>query len=1646
MKRKIFVRILCVLMMVTMLLPLAGVSTFADGGVSINIYPGARPVKELIEDLSKNDEGELFGAGWANYYGDDQWNGQYSSQYYVVDRVIEGRPKPGADRIDLERISLAYSTKAMHIYDPNRSTRDGDFFCEDPTAPAEDVGTTFGTIELKINMTYALQRYEDETKFINDLKHEGAEAITFNGQSGYLIYDLHYDDLNPENRPEPYSGNGTSAWTYYFPLISTDDNTFGVALRVFATVFCSFPGHVVFSDGPDSGVQMRSRDIQAAAAKELWDSSVKPAFDEGLQKAIQSADLRFERKQLYTGEFVFGGEPEEKEEEEGYWQLQKIDFYGEMDHKELDPPHTSDRGTYAYTRKLYAGGCRDEVSHHEFVYYDGTVVEAANTEVTFTNTEPNERYSPGDVASIYVEIDAVGEDANAGVHMYTSFQWNENYDGRYGAAITQAAEGNPDYHIISRTEDSSSYTAIYTGADTAEWEIPKGGADGIGDEMIIAIHYGTASQYSGDMEFAYAAYRYKWVGDGAAAVGPIDIEIDTPAKEEAGEDGGTTIPSIIILGTLGAGAAAAAAATGEGEGDDKKKRSTFKMYINKNFGNSLKKGDKPQAVFARIVEVKPSGEEIDRIDLTRQIQVFSSDNSLTVTDGGMSNNGYRCAMASVPDVDQPEPEGKVSFFFEGEGGTFTQNVIFNIAVPGIKFFQDNLTLPAGILEEPEFLPFEVSEMGDKYTIDLSYSGEDYELDITDCDDKDAQDIHFAVFMEKNKEILDAGVYTEGWLTVTVKNEAQTLKASIKIIRMGMGLCLPVKALNCYRVPKKESAGKEMKDMKPMDFETSITETSAYILYYDEESHEVRQMAAFPNVTFAPFEGETDEKKKQIQNALDHIKITPKLLKVDGDFANYAFVCEGGFLDAPTRYFVKMSYSADVTIGSDEKAKQMHYEAAREVLLRSQPCRLVAGVRDNYEVDQYDDQIREMLFGIQEVIFENFLDQAFPIYNMIERMTAGYDRAYGFEPYQVAKVVDAWQRFQSGELKGIGSDVNTYGVADELEALAAATRSWDGWSGIVLRISLDVMTGGASEIVMVALDVNRAAMDYHKQTGGNGTAFGYFKAMAIPLALGSLGAVAAAGKGAARWAGGAARKLAPVKTAALMEKAAKIKGVAKEMASLAAADAKHAAGYVASKIPQGAKNASTKIGKAINEFVENVDKFDPKLTIAKSQKATSVVSTAVNKGKSAGDAVIAEAKAATKTLQEKCLDAAGSATAKEGELVYNELIAAKKALQSNPTSGAAQIRYNQAMMEFKASHAAIEHANAVLPGEQLAMRKVINEDLENTIAKKVEDKFRTKIADKYNIDPTTVRFDRATGNTDLSTKIGRDLDWTPKVVTKEGGTKYVSQVTADELLEQAVRETVEERCGKEFAAKFAENGKFARKLDHTACTVQNKDFFTGGLDTVKQVTDKTRMGEFMGADKARSVADTLRYKGAHPYAEGARLEKEVLSGLSDSQVNALSKELEAYAKADTAAAKTMQLSENAKKLKEAYALMEEGMYQPSKYGKKVVDKEWVSLKNGYSETLSGQDYTSMRILDRGAGQALPGEMMTPGAEWVGDRITLSEARKACALNGTTLEGAIESVGNSFERIDAKFGYGTSSQIMGGFGIGGAINGLGGSKNT
>jgi len=57
-------------------------------------------------------------------------------------------------------------------------------------------------------------------------------------------------------------------------------------------------------------------------------------------------------------------------------------------------------------------------------------------------------------------------------------------------------------------------------------------------------------------------------------------------------------PAIIITGILGAGSALAAAAGSDC--DSEGKRSTYKMYINKDFGDSIRYDKPPVTVYARM--------------------------------------------------------------------------------------------------------------------------------------------------------------------------------------------------------------------------------------------------------------------------------------------------------------------------------------------------------------------------------------------------------------------------------------------------------------------------------------------------------------------------------------------------------------------------------------------------------------------------------------------------------------------------------------------------------------------------------------------------------------------------------------------------------------------------------------------------------------------------------------------------------------------------------------------------------------------------------------------------------------------------------------------------------------------------------------
>ncbi len=155
------------------------------------------------------------------------------------------------------------------------------------------------------------------------------------------------------------------------------------------------------------------------------------------------------------------------------------------------------------------------------------------------------------------------------------------------------------------------------------------------------------------------------------------VSVTTKANSKPGEDGGVAIPIAIVIAS--AAAAAALGAAGSSGKDEGGRQSAFRLYVYKDFGSRIKKGAPPVYVYARIAETRPDGMEVDRPDLTAQIRIFSETEGVEATEHGLVNSGavnYMAAAVYIPSDSLPDVECAVAFCFEGEGGTFTERLIF----------------------------------------------------------------------------------------------------------------------------------------------------------------------------------------------------------------------------------------------------------------------------------------------------------------------------------------------------------------------------------------------------------------------------------------------------------------------------------------------------------------------------------------------------------------------------------------------------------------------------------------------------------------------------------------------------------------------------------------------------------------------------------------------------------------------------------------------------------------------------------------------------------------------------------------------------------------------------------------------------------
>jgi hypothetical protein len=270
----------------------------------------------------------------------------------------------------------------------------------------------------------------------------------------------------------------------------------------------------------------------------------------------------------------------------------------------------------------------------------------------------------------------------------------------------------------------------------------------------------------------------------------ISVVENTRADRDRGETS-IPIPEAVAIAIIGAGAAIAGAGAGGGSSDSGNggmRKSRYKMYLYKEFGDAIRYDTQPVTVYARIAELTPEGEEVDRPDLTGSIEIFSG-RGMTVEGCTMAGNymGALISAQSVPGGQNPD-SGVVIIKYTGEGGSFQNNVAFRlIGEPYIEYYGQGGTNQLPVLgasgrtftmdcEARDFIENPQLEVKGSYTgfsVELEPQGENrYRISVTDRAER-----------PENLDRLRIGIDVE----ITAKAGEETYSSAFTVIQCFEGL-------------------------------------------------------------------------------------------------------------------------------------------------------------------------------------------------------------------------------------------------------------------------------------------------------------------------------------------------------------------------------------------------------------------------------------------------------------------------------------------------------------------------------------------------------------------------------------------------------------------------------------------------------------------------------------------------------------------------------------------------------------------------------------------------------------------------------------------------------------------------------------------
>ncbi|MDN5323696.1 MAG: hypothetical protein PWQ67_2150 [Clostridia bacterium] len=296
------------------------------------------------------------------------------------------------------------------------------------------------------------------------------------------------------------------------------------------------------------------------------------------------------------------------------------------------------------------------------------------------------------------------------------------------------------------------------------------------------------------------------------------FEIDTDASTTDGETS-MEVPAAIVIGLAGAavavagvaaagtsGAAAGANSGTQGEEGD----STYKMVIYKDFGDKIKYDAEPVFVYARIVETNAQGVDVERPDLTEQIEIFSDESFMEVGSAVMSGEYMGASvMASATHSHMPA-EGIISFRFIGEGGAFQNNVKFKmIGEAYIALEEPNLFVLAGSSRSFQ-LPYELKDFLNEAEVTVKAFQDNRPFDLEIGKDKEGNPVIIAT--DRGEKKPTERFFESYSCEIIAENEKEYARTVFDVVMCYEGL-LPdflgkLPEIRCY---KKEDGEDEMEE-------------------------------------------------------------------------------------------------------------------------------------------------------------------------------------------------------------------------------------------------------------------------------------------------------------------------------------------------------------------------------------------------------------------------------------------------------------------------------------------------------------------------------------------------------------------------------------------------------------------------------------------------------------------------------------------------------------------------------------------------------------------------------------------------------------------------------------------------------------------